>query len=325
MTTLLTGASGFIGGWIARLLEPPPGVLRVLARPTSDLSALGDSPVERIEGDLLNFASLQRAMEGVRRVYHAAGWISFRVKDADLVCRVNGEGAANLFKAALEAGVEKVVFTASIFGLGSARDAEHPADEAIRFHNHDLLDIAYVRAKHDAERAAEEAIGAGLPLVRLYPGLCLGPGDRNRSSSGTIDAWLKGRLPGIVIGGGICLVDVRDAAAAHIAAMRHGVPGCKYLATGHNVTLVELFDRLSVIARRGAPLLRLPPGIGVPLAWLAERLHVLPALDSTQARLMARTWWYDSMRAEEELGVSFRPLDDTLAATVEWLRANPVG
>lgn len=331
MTTLLTGASGFIGSWIARTLAADrlPGraspALRVLARRTSDLSMLQGLPVEVVAGDLLDPVSLQRALEGVSTVYHAAGLISFLPRDAELVRRVNAEGAVNLFEAARRAGVERVVYTASIFALGSARDPEHPAAEDSPFNAEDLLDIPYVRAKRDAELAACEAIARGLPLIRLYPGLCLGPEDRNRSSSGAIDQWLRGRLPAIVGGGGICVIDVRDAAAAHVAAMQRGVPGRRYLAAGHNVTLVELFRRLEPIAGRRAPRLRVSVGLGVLFARLAERLSPTPLFDSSQARLMARYWWYESRRAGEELGVSFRPLDETLVATVAWLRRQARG
>lgn len=322
MTTLLTGASGFLGGWIARCLAPAPGALRVLARPSSDLSALAGLAYEVVSGDLLDPSSLRRALDGVRHVYHAAGRISFRRRDAETVRRANVEGMANLFAAALEAGVERVVWTGSIFALGCAVDPAQPVTEDGTFNTPELLDIPYLRARRDAEQLADAFSERGLPLVRLYPGLALGPGDRARSSSGAIDAWLRGRLPAIVSGGGICLVDSRDAAMAHIAAMQRGQPGRKYLAAGHNVSLPELFDRLARITGRRPPL-ALPRWAGVPLARMADRLGLFPSLGAAQARLMARAWWYDSGRARAELGVTFRPLDETLADAVGWLIANP--
>jgi dihydroflavonol-4-reductase len=280
-------------------------------------------PFEVVEGDLLDMGSLRRALEGVSRVYHTAGIISFRPRDANIVRRVNLDGTANLFEAALTVGVERVVYTASIFALGHAESSECPADEDAEFNANDLLDIPYLRAKREAELVAQAYIGEGLPLIRLYPGLCLGPGDRNRSSSGAIDAWLHGRLPGIISGGGICLMDVRDAASAHVAAMEKGKPGRRYLAAGHNVTLSNLFERLSCITGIPAPLLRFPPWLGIPATHLTESLGIFPVLDSAQTRLMARYWWYDSARARSELNASFRPLDETLKDAVDWLSANP--
>ena len=322
MKTLLTGASGFMGGWLARTLNPSPGELRVLARPTSDLSVLADLPLERVEGDLLDRNSLLRGLEGVEQVIHAAGRIQFKRRAGADIYRLNYEGTTNLFQAALETGVKRVLYTASIFGIGCAMDPDQPMVEAGAFNTPHLLGIPYVRAKYDAERAAEEYLQRGLPLVRLYPGLCLGAGDNNRSSSGAIDAWLHGGLPAIISGGGICLMDVRDAAAAHVAALKLGKVGEKYLATGHNVTLPALFDQLSAITGRRPPFLRLPVGIGARLAGLAESLRIFPALDEAQARLMGQYWWYDSTRAKRELGVEFRPLEETLRWTVAWLEEN---
>lgn len=253
MKTLLTGASGFMGGWIVRTLNPAPGELRVLARPTSDLSALDDLPLECMEGDLLDIDSLRRAMDGVEQVIHTAGRIQFKRQAGAEIYRLNYEGTVNLFQAALEAGLKRVVYTGSIFGIGCAVDPDRPMDEEGAFNTPHLLDIPYVRAKHDAEQAAEEYFQRGLPLVRLYPGLCLGAGDHSRSSSGAIDAWLHGGLLAIISGGGICLMDVRDAAAAHVAALKSGRVGRKYLATGHNVTLTALFDQLAAITGRRPP------------------------------------------------------------------------
>ena len=323
MITLLTGASGFIGSWVARTLAPTPGSLRVLVLPGDDLSLLEGLSLDVVEGDLLDPASLRRTLDGVSWVYHVAGRIGFRPRDAEVIRRVNFDGAVNLFEAALAVGVERVVYTASIFALGRAESPDRLVDEDAAFNADDLLDIPYIRAKRDAELAAQAFIARGLPLIRLYPGLCLGADDRNRSSSGAIDAWLHGRLPGIVTGGGICLMDVRDAAAAHIAAMEKGVPGRRYLAAGHNVTLPGLFARLSRLTGKRAPILRLPPWLGAPIVRVTERLGLFPALDSAQARLMARYWWYTSARAQAELDIRFRPLDDTLRDTVAWLCANP--
>lgn len=326
MTTLITGASGFIGGWIARLLDQQGESFRVLARPHSRLGHLQGAEYQLVPGDLLEPPSLRRALEGVTQLYHAAGWISFRRRDAARMQRINLEGTVNLLQAALDVGVEKVVFTASIFALGPAPDPAHPATEDSAA---DITRLArripYVGAKLEVEQAVERFLDTGLELVRLYPGLCLGPGDLNRSSSGSIDAWLRGRLPALIHGGGVALMDIRDGAAAHIAAMQRGLPGRRYLATGHNLTPQELFNKLSALAGRRPPI-SLPPALGIPLADLAETLNILPAIDGGQARLMAHHWWYDSRRAVEELGLSFRPIDETLRDTLAWMQGDsPAG
>ncbi len=324
MTILLTGATGFLGGWVARLLaetRPDSLPIRILARPWSDLSRLQGIPYQLAESDLLDTSSLWRALGGVQEVYHVAGLISFRPQDAELVRRINFDGAINLFGMSLAAGIEKMVYAASIFAAGL--EGLSQAGDSLK-HATGLLDIPYIRAKWDAEQSAHESMKRGLPLVKVYPGICLGPGDVRRSSTGAVDAWLQGRLPTLITGGGVPVVDVRDAAAALIAGMRAGLPGEPYFATGHNMTLTELFDRLAKMAGRAAPPLRLPPTIGIPLATLAEKLRLPLPRDAAQARLMAHRWWFDPSRATEKLGVHFRPLEETLADTIAWLRENPV-
>jgi dihydroflavonol-4-reductase len=322
VTVLVTGATGFIGHWILEyLLERQNSPIRVLTRANSQRQPRHAERVEIVHADLRDLVSLHRAMEGVETVYHAAGIISFEPKQAELVRQVNYQGAKDLFDAALQAGVKKIVYTASIFGIGYAETPKRIRGESDNFNAENLLDIPYMRAKRDAELASQQAIEQGLPLVRLYPGLCLGPGDWHRSSTRAIDSWLHGRLPVVVDGGGICLMDVRDAALAHIAAMDHGIPGERYLATGHNLTLKTLFEMLSKITGRRSPLM-LPSSISIPGAKILEASGIPLPVESDQARLMARYWWYDCRHALQKLQLEFRPLEETLKDTIEWLHAD---
>lgn len=320
MATMITGGTGFLGGWIARTLARDPeqtGPLRVLVRESSETRRLRDLPIEIVEGDLLDAPSLRRALAGVRFVYHAAGRITFRPDDADAVRRVNYHGTVNLFSAALEAGVERVVYASSIFAVGHTED-QTPVDSDHVFNGQKYLDIPYVRAKRDAELAARDFITRGLPLIRLYPGICLGPGDVNRSSTRAVAAWVQRRLPAITAGGGVPIIDVRDAAAAQITAMRRGEVGPRYFAPGYNLTGEALFARLATVTNRRPPL-AVSPHLVVPLAYLAERLGLSLPVEAAQARLMAARWWYAD--SADVLGFKYRPLDETLRATVEWINA----
>lgn len=315
---LLTGGSGFIGHWIARLL-PPDYSLRILARPHSDLSLLDRAGVryERALGDLCDRASLQRALEGIEGVIHAAGYIAFDRRDAGRIRAANLDGCLNLFAAAQQAGVQRVVYTASIFALGHAERGLVTAESP--FNAQALLDIPYVQAKREAELAARRFIEQGLPLIRIYPGLCLGPEDRTHSSSALIGEWLQGRLPALV-DGGICYLDVRDAAAAHIAALTHGEPGAQYLLPGYNLTHHDLFARLAPLAGRAAPHLTMPPALAEWGAALLERLLPRPFLYRDMARLMRYRWWYEGAASQQALALCYRPLEETLRATLAELR-----
>jgi dihydroflavonol-4-reductase len=325
MTILVTGVTGFVGGAITAQLiangESVRALVRPGARPTRP--ALLEQ-VEVAEGDLLDPPSLERAMEGVSRVFHAGGIISFDRERAENTYRANTEGAVNVFAAAQQAGVRRVVYTASIFALGHTPDPDDPVTEEHTFNAHDLLDIPYVRAKHDAEIAAQQFIERGLNLVRLYPGLCMGPGDVRRSSTAMIDYWLQGRLPAIITGGGIPIIDVRDAAQAHLAAMERGTPGRRYIASGFNLTLEELFTALAQHTNQPPPAFKLGSGLGVPLAQFSSKLGLLRAVDPDQARLMTRYWFFSNRRAIGELGVRFRQLEGTLSDTIDWLQRNRI-
>ena len=320
MTTLITGATGFLGGWLTRLLARDPKQtksIRVLVRSASDTRGLRDLPVEIVEGDLLDGPSLRRALSGVQQVYHAAGWITFRPADADSVHQVNYHGTVNLFDAALESGVERVVYPGSIFAVGYSEDG-NPVDLDHTFNGESYLNIPYVRAKRDADLAARDFIARGLPLIRLYPGICLGPGDVNLSSSGAVAAWIGRRLPAIVAGGGIPIIDVRDAASALIVAMQNGEVGPCYFAPGYNLTGEALFAHLATITNRRPPL-AISPRISVPLMSLVERLGIMFPVEVAQARLMAARWWYAD--SSDALGFKYRPLDETLRDTIEWVNA----
>ncbi|MBA3531305.1 MAG: NAD-dependent epimerase/dehydratase family protein [Ardenticatenales bacterium] len=317
-TILLTGGSGFIGHWVARLL-PPHLTLRILARPYSDLSLLDRANVryERVTGDLLDPTSLLAALEGVEGVIHAAGYISFDRRRATQIRLANLEATLNLFRACGAQRVSRVVYTASIFALGHAKQGLVTRESA--FNAGALLDIPYVQAKREAELAARDWMEQGLPLVRVYPGLCLGPEDRTRSSSSTIGEWLRGRLP-VLVEGGICYLDVRDAAAAHVAALLQGEVGAQYLIPGYNLTHYQLFEQLAPLAGKQLPWLTVPAPLAELGAGLLERLIDPPPLYRDMARLMRYRWWYDGQSSEAALGIHYRPLEETLRVTLAELR-----
>ncbi len=313
-TVLVTGASGFIGQWIARLC-PPQHSLRILARRTSDISTLENNKIrfERVPGDLTDSESLLAAVQGVDAIIHAAGQISFDRRHAEKTLAINYFGTRNLFEAALKAGVQKIVYPASIFALGYARN--ELVTETNAFVAQEFLDIPYFQAKVAAEQTAQYLIQKGLPLVRVYPGVCLGPGDNRHSSNGFIVGWLKGLLPALV-NGGICFIDVRDAAVAHWQALERGQIGERYLAPGYNLTHRQLFTQLAQVSGRLAPPFTVPAWMGVLGGTLYERFFAHPPLYRDEARLMAHYWWYDDRQSRQTLALTYRPFNETLRDTL---------
>lgn len=319
MGTLVTGATGFIGSNLVRALVARGEDVAITVRKSSSDVNLEGLDVRRVECDLTDPAQCRRALDGIDRVYHLAGFISMREQDRQRVHDINHTGTVNLFRASADAGVGRVLFLASIFALG-AGDGDAPADEEVEY-NLDWYPVHYFHAKRLAELEARRMAEQGFPIVFVYPTFCFGPGDVYVSSSEPIVEFLRGRVPGYV-DSGIDAMDVRDAAEGLILGMEKGKLGERYLVTGHPVTFKELFERLAAITGRPAPKMRLPKWALVPMARAAERWMKRPPLTVQTALLMKRSWYYDGEKARRELGFRNRPLDETLRDAVEWFRAH---
>lgn len=317
MSTLLTGATGFIGSHLLRELLGRGEDVSITVRKTSSDVNLQGLDARRVECDLTDYPRTLRALDGIRRVYHLAGFISTAEKDKRKVFDVNYTGTANLLRACRERGVERIVFLASIFALG-AGEGDKPADENVEY-NLDWYPIHYFHAKRKAELDARRMAEEGLPIVFVYPTFCLGPGDVYVSSSEAVVSFLRGQVPAYVRSG-IDVMDVRDAARGLVLGMERGKAGERYLITGHHTPFKELFERLSGISGVPAPRFAMPKRAALWAGGLAERFMKKPPLDYQSALLMQRSWYYDGSKARREWGFSNRPLDETLRDAVNWFR-----
>ena len=320
MKVLLTGGTGFIGAHVAAELVGAGHEVVVLTRRPDDAEVRGRLPEsDRLElrrGDLLDPTDLPPALEGCDAVIHAAGWISTRTRDRDRIWQLNHTATANLFQAALDARPSpRFIYLASIFALGTGTPWR-PATEDVSY-NLGHLDVDYVRAKRAAELLSDRFLGRGLELVHVYPCFCLGPGDADLSSSRVVVDYLRRRLPAYVPGG-LNLVDVRDVARGHLLALERGRVGRRYLLGDHNVTYRELFALLERLTGIPAPRIAIPARLAVAAGSLAERMGFGEVADRASAVLMGEHWYYDSSRAEEELGYRGRPLDETLHDAIDW-------
>lgn len=317
MTTLITGGTGFIGSAVVREVAATGERVRVLSRKGEpeepDLLVPG---VTWVAGDLLDPVSLRYALEGCDRVYHVAGLVGTHPSLRKLVRDINFEGTVNLFEAARHQGVARVVYTGSIFALGVGRAGAPPVDETVAY-NLQSLRVPYMRAKREAELAAQHYVAEGLDIVTVYPGFCAGPGDRNLTSSRLILAYLRGWLPGY-FAGGLCQIDVRDAAHAHVLAMQHGQRGGRYLVPGHNTTYRAIMQTLARVTGRTPPSVRLPIAPLGAVGWTLERFSRKPLLDASVATILHHEWWYNDLKAKRDLGIAYRPLEATFADAVAW-------
>ncbi len=317
MKVLVTGAAGFIGSHVVRSLNRRGIRPRILVRPTSNRTNLSDLDAEVIEGDLLDPPSVLRALDGCEQLYHIAGFVSPRPSQRTLLFQNNVQATINVMDAARQVGIARILYLGSTTAIG-ASDGPHPIDENAPY-NLGGTGVAYFEAKRAAELAVRERVEDGLPVISVYPGFCLGPGDIYLSSSKIIVSFAKGQLF-FTTRGGIAFVDVRDAAEAAVLGMERGRIGERYFAGGHNLTYREFFQRLASVLGRRPPRLTLPNPVLRFLCVVGEPLTDGAVFSRLFYHIFARYHWYDSSKAQRELGWTMRPLEETLRDAVAWLR-----
>jgi dihydroflavonol-4-reductase len=315
----ITGGTGFIGAHVAKLASEEGGPPRVTYRDEASLTRLADVEVEPVKADVLDRAALRRAFRGCEVVFHAAGLVASR--PAERVWQVNALAPRLAVEAAAAEGVQRVVVTSSVAGIGPA-PADRPGTETDVYRGWEL-GLTYPDAKHEGESEALAA-GArlGVEVVVVNPSYVFGPPvDRQQpavTSNRTIANYLRGRLPAVV-DAHTNAVDVRDVARGHLLAASAGQPGERYVLGGHDLRWVELIERVARLSGVHNPVVVLPREAAAA-ARVAESLGVGLA---EGVMLMAENWWYSSAKARRELGFRPRSLDRTLRDTIAWLRELP--
>ena len=318
--TLVTGATGFIGWHVARLLVERGHGVRALVRPSSKLRELEAEPVT---GDLRDAASLERAVAGCGLVFHVAADYRLWARDANELYGSNVEGTRNLLEAARRQGVERVVYTSTVGCIGvpkgSAGDETVPVTLA-------EMKGAYKRSKFLAERVALEFAASGFPVVVVNPTAPVGDHDVKPTPTGKIVLdFLKGAMPAF-IDTGLNLVDVRDTAEAHLLAAERGRPGERYIVGCENLTLAGILKKLAGLTGREAPRVKLPYAVayaaGVVTTGWARVTGQPPRAPLDAVRMAKKKMWVSHEKARRELGFSPAPVDAALGRAVEWFRAN---
>jgi len=325
MTTLITGASGFVGAAVARRLIDAGHEVRALLRPTSDRRNLDGLAVEIVEGDLRDAASLARAVAGCEVLFHVAADYRLWARDPAELYESNVEGTRKLMRAAAEAGVRRIVYTSSVATLGLDPDGA-PADEDAPATLDDMIGD-YKRSKYLAEELVRRMVAEdGLPCVIVNPSTPVGPRDVKPTPTGRlIVEAAAGRMPAFV-DTGLNIVHVDDVAEGHLLAFEKGEIGARYILGGENLSLREILARIAAITGRRAPRVRLPHGLILPFARLAEGWARLaggePFATVDGIRMARKRMFFSSARAARALGYASRPADAALADAVAWFRAN---
>ncbi len=325
MTTLITGATGFVGSAVARLLLAEGREVRALVRAGGDTRNIDGLDIERVTGDLTEPASLQAAVKGCAALYHVAAdyrlWIPKRKEIYD----VNVEGTRNLMQAAGKAGVARIVYTSSVAVLGLNKDGA-PADEDVPVGLDDMVGH-YKRSKYLAEQAVREMVSRdGLPAVIVNPSTPIGARDIKPTPSGRIVVdFVNGRMPAYV-DTGLNLVHVDDCARGHLLAFERGKVGERYILGGENLSLRDILLNLGRITGRPAPGLRLPNRLLVPFAHGAEGWARLTGSETRltvdSLRMARKRMFFSSEKAARELGFSSRSAAEALTDAVSWFAEN---
>jgi len=268
MKALVTGATGFVGAAVARRLLDNQWQVRVLARQGSDRRNLQGLDAEVIEGDLTDVNSLQHAARGCEGLFHVAADYRLGARDPKQLYRANVDGTRNVLSAAHRSGVRRIVYTGSVATIGIPADGT-PGDERTANSLENMIGH-YKRSKYLAEEVVREAVREGISVVIVSPSTPVGPGDLKPTPTGqlVLDA-AAGRMPAYV-DTGLNIVHVDDVAAGHLLAYQRGKAGERYILGGEDMTLRNILGQISTLVGRKPPRVRLPYGMVLPIAYVAE-------------------------------------------------------
>jgi dihydroflavonol-4-reductase len=325
MLAFVTGASGFLGSHVAKVLCEQGARLRLLVRASSNLKNLQGLNADTVTGDLRDPASLEKALAGCDTVFHVAADYRLWVRDPHQMYRANVEGTRALLDAARKNAVQRIVYTSSVATIGFTSNG-HTADEDSPVSLDDMIGH-YKRSKFMAEQIALEAGRSGMHVVTVNPTTPVGEQDVKPTPTGRIVLdFLKRKFPAYVETG-LNLVDVRDCARGHVAALEKGKSGERYILGGENLTLKQILDKLAAITGLSSPRVKLPYIFAFATGIIDETitgrmLNKEPRATVDAVRMGKKMMFATSAKAERELGWKIVPVDDALRRAVGWFRDN---
>jgi dihydroflavonol-4-reductase len=323
---LVTGSTGFVGSHLCRELHAQGYVVRAFHRPTSSLRLLDGLEIEHVLGDLTQPDSIQAAVEGMDYVFHAAAWMGGHDPTGQQYA-VTVEGTRNLLSAARKASVQRFVHTSSIAALGVPRRFIPGSGQPACIDEHHTWNYRpdyypYGYAKYLAEQEVQKAVAQGLDAVIVNPTLVFGAGDIYRQAGSIITQVAERRLT-IATEGGVNCVHIADVVDGHLAALKLGRTGERYILGGENLTLLQLVQMSAEVT--GVPI----PNLVVPawlLRWFSLPAHMLQnflnlPVSPELFRMAGTYFFFDLKKAETELGLAqHRPVRDALVETFDWFQ-----
>jgi len=319
--------------------------VRCLVRPSSKRTNLAGLDLEYVVGDLQDAASLKMALNDCTMLFHVAADYRLWAPDPQAMERTNIDGTRTLFRAAGQAGLQKIVYTSSVAAVGrplpspgpsgtlSRRERASGATGEGKLVGTEELDPTpqqligpYKNSKYSSELVAREFVKQGLPIVIVNPAAPIGSQDIKPTPTGkmTVDL-LNGKMPGYV-DTGMNFIDVEDVAAGHWLAAEKGKVGERYVLGNKNMTLKEFFDLVARISNRPAPRFKIPYAV----AWMAgaasTAMSVLtrkePAIPLDGVRMAHEPMYYDASKAVRELGLPQNSVENAVRKAVDWFRSH---
>jgi dihydroflavonol-4-reductase len=325
LRVFLTGATGFVGGHVARAYASEGASLRLLTRATSRLDSLAGLDAETVVGDLREPEKLRSALSGCDALVHVAADYRLWVRDPAQMYAANVDGTRELLRIAREAGVERVVYTSSVATMGFKSDGSIVNEETPV----GLADMIghYKRSKFLGEQEAIRAAQAGQHVMILNPTTPIGSGDAKPTPTGRIIVdFLNKKFPAYV-DTGLNLVDVAEVARMHVVALERGTPGERYILGGENLTLKQILDRMSSITGLPSPTMKVPHTVAMAFAFFDENFTGRlcgkePRATVEAVRMGRKTMFASSAKAERELGFKVLPVYHALRSAIDWFIAH---
>jgi dihydroflavonol-4-reductase len=321
MKTLVTGANGFIGSAVVRLLLDKGQEVRVLVRPDSDKRNFNGLDLEIIEGDLRDIDSLKQAVANCNNLYHLAADYRLWIPDPDNMYKTNVGATRNLIIAATDANIEKIVYTSSVATLGINDDGT-ASNETTSVSIEDMTGH-YKRSKFLAEEEVYKLIKEhSVPVTIVNPSTPVGPRDIKPTPTGRIVLdTIRGRMPAYV-DTGLNIVHVDDVANGHLLAMDKGEIGERYILGGDNMTLASILEYICISQDMKPPTIKLPHNLVLPIAWFMERIaditHKEPRATVDSVKMSKKKMFFSSEKAKQKLGYQSRPGTEGLKDAINW-------
>ena len=324
MKVLVTGATGFIGFHVAKLLVEKGFQVSALVREGSDTSALKTMGIELVRGDVRDYSSICKALKGCRQLYHLAADYRIWVNDPKTMYEINVQGTKNVMQAALTTGIEKIVYTSTVGVLATCSNGK-PSNEETPVSIRDMVGD-YKKSKFIAEKEVFDFIKKGAQVVIVNPTTPVGPMDKKPTPTGKIIVdFLNGKIPAY-LDTGMNFVDVEDVASGHLLAAQHGRVGQRYILGNKNISLNKFFENLASITGKKPPKVRLPYLPVLLAAYVNEALSRItnryPVIPLTGVKMARKYMYFDCSKAVKELNMPQNPVENAIEKAIDWFRGH---